>query len=257
MKKIRIVLTGAILLSSMGLSTNAFATEGGGFPSDAKVNFISGDGPTNPQDPTDPGNEITPENPGTPAGGSLSIDYASSFQFGEQKISTKDKIYYAKLDKFKGGGEEPDEDVNYVQVTDVRGTLAGWKLSASQQGQFKTSDGDILVGAQITVNTADLVAGVKETSMADYTPGEVASSFTLDPDGFDQTVVTAAKNQGPGTWIYRFGDTVERGKSAVELFVPGESVKLAKHYSTKINWTLATVPENAATPEHPTAPENP
>ncbi len=43
----------------------------------------------------------------------------------------------------KDGSKKP----TYVQVTDKRGTLAGWKLTLSQPEQFKTATGEELVGA--------------------------------------------------------------------------------------------------------------
>lgn len=54
-------------------------------------------------------------NPGT--AGPLSIDFASSFQFGNQKITSETMDYYAKLQEFTSSLAGP----NYVQVTDKRG----------------------------------------------------------------------------------------------------------------------------------------
>ncbi|WP_254558779.1 WxL domain-containing protein, partial [Salmonella enterica] len=73
---------------------------------------------------------VFPQNPDgskpNPGGnGSLTIDFASSFDFGNHKISNKDQTYLAKAQKYF------DSEVltpNYVQVTDRRGTFAGWNL---------------------------------------------------------------------------------------------------------------------------------
>lgn len=49
-------------------------------------------------DPLKPVVPVDPANPAGPmegTGGSLSFDFASSFQFGSQAISTKDETYYA------------------------------------------------------------------------------------------------------------------------------------------------------------------
>ncbi|MDN8763564.1 WxL domain-containing protein, partial [Staphylococcus aureus] len=81
----------------------------------------------------------------------LSIDYGSKFKFGTQKISTADQTYYAAPDEMKDGSKKP----TYVQVTDKRGTLAGWKLTLSQPEQFKTATGEELVGAQLTFTKAE------------------------------------------------------------------------------------------------------
>ena len=55
-----------------------------------------------------------------------------------------------KLDtvKAKDGNKEVP---NFVQVTDNRGTNAGWKLSVTQNDQFKTADGKELTGATLTL----------------------------------------------------------------------------------------------------------
>ena len=96
------------------------------YDSNAVVNFVPNQDVTPPVDPInpDPENPVTPIDPTNPNGpnpgtaGPLSIDYASSLHFGENKISTKNEVYYAKAQAFTGGSEGP----NYVQVTDNRGT---------------------------------------------------------------------------------------------------------------------------------------
>src|SRR5699024_9530365 len=116
--------------------------------------------PVNPDDPTKP---VTPDDNVTPGtAGPLSIDFASNFYFGEQEISTEDKVYYSASQSFNGGTAGP----NYVQVTDRRGTLEGWKLSVKQQAQFKTAEDDQLVGAAITLKNAS----VNSTMAAEYAP---------------------------------------------------------------------------------------
>ncbi len=251
MKKNILFASAVLALSLVGGTAQAFAAEDGGtMPTNGTVNFVAGQDPTDPTDPTEPGNPIQPIDPPTPVGGALSIDYASNFKFGEQKISTDDETYYAALDQFKGSDGETFGDSNYVQVTDKRGTLAGWTLTVGQLDQFKTADGEALNGAQLKINTASAVAAVDDNSMDGYKPGTVASSITLTPgDGTTpgtSDAITAEKGKGAGTWVYRFGDTADAGKTAVQLMVPGKSVKLAKEYKTTLNWTLASIPENGS-----------
>ncbi|WP_246873383.1 WxL domain-containing protein, partial [Enterococcus faecalis] len=45
-------------------------------------------------------------------------------------------------------------------------------------------------------------------------------------------------------WVYRFGSNEATNKEAVQLFVPGKSVKLAQQYSTKLVWALEDTPAN-------------
>lgn len=168
--------------------------------------------------------------------GSLSIDYSSEFKFDTQKISTSDQVYYAKPDTMKVGTEKP----TYVQVTDTRGTLAGWKLSLSQPEQFKTASGEELAGAQLKFTKAQV------SSLVDgkYTPTNVTSEIELTPGQDNKMAINAKENTGIGTWIYQFGKDVADNKDAVQLFVPGSSTKLAEQYTTKLVWTLEDTPSN-------------
>ena len=140
MKKITILLTGLLLSSAVlgGLSANA-ATQ----PSNGVVNFETDNTPTPPVDPVDPdpNKPVDPVDPTDPNGpepgtpGPLSIDYASSFDFGTQKISTQTHTYNAALQKYKNG--TPADGPNYVQVTDKTGLYTGWDLTVKQKKKLK------------------------------------------------------------------------------------------------------------------------
>lgn len=210
------------------------------YSTEGTITFEAGDDgvtppvdPENP-DPTNPVDPIDPPNPGT--GGALSIDYGSKFKFGSQKISTADKTYYAAPDEMKDGTKKP----TYVQVTDKRGTLAGWKLNVSQPEQFKTAAGDELVGAELRFTKGDVASSVDEK----YKPTSTSSDLIMTPGQNNHLAVNAKAGTGVGTWVYRFGSTVDENKDAVQLFVPGESVKLAQAYSTKLVWSLENTPDN-------------
>lgn len=251
MKKSLFLISAAVLLNLAGGTAPVFAAEEGGtMPTNGTVNFVPGEDPTDPTDPTDPGNPIDPVDPPTPVGGSLSIDYASRFKFGAQKISSTDETYYAALDKFKDADGKEFEDNNYVQVTDKRGTLAGWNLSVKQEGQFATAEKEELTGAQIKIAKASLIAAINDNSLDAYKPSTVVNSITLTPNQ-EAPAINAEAGKGAGTWVYRFGDDNEAGKTAIELSVPGKTVKLAKEYTTKLNWQLANVPSNPETPSEP------
>lgn len=242
MKK-TVLLTSATILLGVGFQAiNASAAET--FPkeynTEGTITFEAGDNeitppvdPENP-DPTDPVDPIDPPGPGT--GGALSIDYGSKFKFGTQKISTADQTYYAAPDEMKDGSKKP----TYVQVTDKRGTLAGWKLTLSQPEQFKTATGEELVGAQLTFTKAEAASMVDEK----YKPTEVSTTISLTPGVNNNLAMNAKKETGVGTWVYRFGSNEATNKEAVQLFVPGKSVKLAQQYSTKLVWALEDTPAN-------------
>lgn len=242
MMKKSIVLTASLVsLAVVGVGTSASAVEYG---TNGEVSFKVDTSVTPPVDPTNPDPEkpVTPINPTEPGtvlpgtAGPLSIDYASSFQFGEQAITTIDKVYYAQVQKFADDSTGP----NYVQVTDKRGTLEGWSLSVKQNSQFKTATSNELTGAKITLKNAGVASDLDSDST--LVPATVKSEVVLNPDGSEQKVVTAAENQGVGTWVYRFGSNATQGATAVELAVPGKTVKRAAKYSTTITWVLQATP---------------
>lgn len=223
---------------------------------DGVVKFKAGgdEGPIDPVDPEEPEKPVKPIDPIDPekpidpgTAGPLSLDYASSWNFGEQKITTKDKTYYANTQKVTDPavGPDPYEVANYVQVTDLRGTLAGWSLSVKQNGQFKTEDGATLEGAQLQLNN-----GTHESASASAAPGTVQNTITLaaDGNGSAANIMAAASQQGGGTHILRFGSndgaTPEESTMAkgIQLTVPGRTEKLAQQYATKLTWTLSDVP---------------
>lgn len=258
MKQVNWVKKSSVALAILGLgvsSTVALAADGGTYQSNGSVEFIPNDAVTPPvdpenPDPTDPQKPIDPTNPEGPnpgTNGPLSIDYASSLDFGQNKITNVDEIYYAKAQEFSGGSIQGQYRGNYVQVTDNRGTNGGWTLTLKQEGQLKSSSAKLykeLTGAQISINES-----VAET----ISEGVVAPKVTnvkLDPSGASTEIMAAAEGAGAGTWVDRFGKaegmtidgkTVQKNK-AVTLSIPGKTPKEATKYTTKLTWTLTDVP---------------
>ena len=86
------------------------------------------------QKPVDPIDETKPDK--KPVGGTkgpLSLDFASSLNFGEQLISSKNERYFAEGQKLADGSTK----MNYVQVTDNRANMSSWTLSVRQNGPLK------------------------------------------------------------------------------------------------------------------------
>lgn len=131
MKLMQISATTAMVLTLLvggATTTIAAGNTGGSATSKGAVSFKANTNPTDPIDPTDPTDPIDPTDPvdpGTP--GPLSLDYASNLNFDMNEISTKDEVYHATLVEVKDG-ESTREVPNFVQVTDKRGTNAGWTL---------------------------------------------------------------------------------------------------------------------------------
>lgn len=254
MKFMKLICTSTVALTLVGTGTTALAVEGSAdYKSNGAVEFIPNTDPTNPVDPEnpDPTNPVEPidptnpegPNPGTP--GPLGIDYASSLDFGQNKITNKDELYYAGAQGFSAG-IEGEYRGNYVQVSDNRGTSAGWTLSLKQEGQFASETAakyKELAGAQITFSSAmasSNVIGVTAPSVKD---------FSLVPDE-SIVVMSAAPGAGDGTWVDLFGKAemmtidgkdVQKNK-AISLAVPGKTPKEATKYVTELTWTLSDVP---------------
>ena len=112
MKK-TVLLTSATILLGVGFQAiNASAAET--FPkeynTEGTITFEAGDNeitpPVDPENP-DPEKPVKPIDPTDPEGpnpgtqGPLSIDYASSFDFGKNRISNKDQVYFARAQQYQ------------------------------------------------------------------------------------------------------------------------------------------------------------
>ncbi|MGY3713876.1 WxL domain-containing protein [Lactococcus petauri] len=249
MKMNHLLMAGALLLSSSSMLNFASVVhaDDNSVNTTGDVSFVEDTDPTDPLDPTDPTDPVDPLDPIEPTDGPLSLDYASSFHFGEQKISAKDETYYAAFDKIKGAEEGQTIDKpNWVQVSDKRGTNAGWKLQVQQGTQFTTGQGESakeLKGAEIKITNPI----VKTTPDNQATAPTANSEITLIPGadgaaGAAQDVMTAQQDQGMGTWLDGFGNE-SNGDKSISLSVPGVSEKVKDgKYTTDLTWVLTDTP---------------
>lgn len=271
------------LLASIVLGTSAVTVanaDDANYDSYGQITFISDDAATLPQNPYDPNpdNPVKPvnpdgtdPNPGTP--GPLSIDFASAFDFGTQKIAYDGKAhtynaaaqefqkpengddFFAPGENGQAGGPTGQALYNksplYVQVTDKRGDEnRGWNLTA-EVSTFENS-GNTLEGAQINITNVNALtfAGTD----AGIAPGADAA-ITLAPDAGAAHVMGAttdadAPNNGFGTWLAVFGngDSLQVEKDAngddrvtdtdVQLAVPQDTVTDDGQYQATVTWTL-------------------
>lgn len=108
------------------------------------------------------------------------------------KISNKTQTYYARAQKYKEDLVTP----NYVQISDNRGSNAGWTLTLKQNGQFKNDDtlNKVLTGSVIVLTDPKV-----DSATMNVTAPTAQSTITLDPNGAESLVMTAAKNASAGT----------------------------------------------------------
>lgn len=241
------------------------------YDSKGTVEFVAptnSDTPNKPLDPTnpDPNKPLDPKNPdgknpnpGTK--GPITLDFASSFDFGKQEITSVDKTYNTSAQLLGDGKYVPD----YAQITDNRGTFAGWTLSVKELDNFHTSTKVDLKATQI--NFKNLNHATTNTLKTDVSMP--SAGFVIKPGADDTTpgasvnIMSGAKaadgktNGTSGTHIIRFGnddslktdDTQANGEKrantvdpSVTLDVPGASDKMAKMYTTTLQWTLGETP---------------
>lgn len=240
MKK-QMMAVGVIVFGSLVLGQSVLAD--GTYNSNAKVTFKQDTGKTNPTDPLNPGTDVTPENPdGTNpnegTNGPLSIDFASSFGFGDQFIVSTDKEYNAKAQSIGNDTYRP----NYLQVTDKRGGEMGWTVQVKQANQFTSTSGR-LDGAVLSFSNGEAVS-----ASSSAIPSFVQKKFSLafadqTSESASQRVMGAKVGEGAGTWVYRFGDDVTKD-SSVKLAVPGRVTKYVEEYTSNLVWTLADTPDD-------------
>lgn len=229
------LIVGLISISSVTLfAPSAFAVTSEG-DSKASIKFKAGTGIVNPVDPEDPSKPIEPTDPSNPTDpgtgntGSLTLDYVSSVNFGEHEVSSKEESYSSTARK------------PFIQVSDRRGTGAGWKVTATASA-FKNEEGTAsLSGAELSFKNGETAS----TSTTATSPKAI-QTVELPTDGTSiVNVVSAKESEGMGTWINRwFGATPNDTASLndnVKLTIPAGSATLGDHEAT-ITWTLSDAP---------------
>lgn len=234
------LLAGGLLMGQRNAvhAADPVATDGGIAHSIGSIKYVVDNSTTAPIDPTnpDPDKPITPTDPGheNPSAGPLSIDYVSNIKFGEQKTTGTDATYYASLDKVTDSTGKEVEVPDFVQVTDKRGSNAGWHLSVTEDTQFKNGN-DTLDGALITMKNGTL------STPNDGDAPTASTEINLVP-GTASDVIDATVNKGTGTWLDRFGKDNPAAKQSISMFVPGKTKKVQGEYKTTLTWTLTDSP---------------
>ncbi|WP_461197888.1 InlB B-repeat-containing protein [Enterococcus sp. N249-2] len=207
------------------------------------VNYIYDTEKVTPVDPVKPEEEVDPNDKPiiTENQGLLSIDFVSQFRFSEQKISVDDAIYYAHSQKLLNEDGNIREEIrpNYVQISDRRvqdDSDVGWSLSVVQKEQFQNVYGQELLGARLILSNQQL-----DTATNNLAPTILEEEDLELVPGVKQTLVSAQKGQGKGTWIYRFGDE-DTAENSVRLVIPAKTMPKATTYASTLVWELSMVP---------------
>ncbi|KRN57032.1 WxL domain-containing protein [Carnobacterium divergens] len=230
-KRTLTAIAGVSLLGLTGLSTNALAAVSSTANSTNHIVFEAGEEVTNPIDPTNPDNPnpsdpidpTDPTNPGTGNEGSLTIDYVSNIEFGTQKTASGTMIYHAQ-------NEHP-----FVQVTDKRGTGAGWNLTAKAT-EFKSAAGSkVLKGAELTFKN-----GVLKTQTENISPAPQNKDVTFS-NSDAHVMMNAKEDTGRGTWVDVFSGKLNDNENVQLKVLPG-TADTNVDYTATINWELTDAP---------------
>ncbi|MGX4687038.1 WxL domain-containing protein [Vagococcus sp. JNUCC 83] len=230
-----------------------------------------GAGEIKPDDPmvdpekpnTEPG--ITPDTPGVHPGankGPLGITNTTDLIFDKistgNSIITRDAHALELADKTKRG--------QLVTWSDLRGSNAGYTITAAMTKQFSLADDSKKLGGATLTYTNPLLE--TKTINKDIAPSltSQASSFVLGEDGTAVEVVNAAAGKGAGTYVLEFGqsadydannavlgnDAIQKGvdttANSVKLTVPAAtaaSMTLGDYIAT-VTWTIASTPTPGA-----------
>ncbi|WP_208559715.1 WxL domain-containing protein [Marinilactibacillus kalidii] len=255
-------LSSTILLS--GLSASAQETRE--VETDGTIEFISDTDqelivtPPEPGEPGEPGQPgpdeivINPEVPGTT--GPLSIIKAVTMDFGSQVISNQDQTYNMIAEMVELAEARPDGTtevpyVSFAQVSDTRGSNAGWDLQVSLSDFTSNTQNNVLNGAQVALNDARIQYAGNNQNNA---PTTQSGSIELIPESGSVSIMKADSGKGAGVSSVVWGnqadlssqfedesvDTVEN--SAIQVSIPGATAKDATTYTSNLSWELVTLP---------------
>lgn len=217
----KLKLAGCLVLSLLAGST-VMASQ-----SDIQVDVIEGNmKPRPPLFGTDP-EDVT--NSGTAMPGLLTIDRVPNLHFGKVVASGLYQKEYAL-------NANP-----YVQVSDFRGSLGGWTLSAKISDFVSTPAPEdtrryLLGGAALKISMGNL-----EAYHSEYAPPPISYSVTLNKDF--QKVAAAAENTGQGIWASRWQSS-RAVNDKIELAILPGTAEPNRQYQATMSWKLADVPNN-------------
>ena len=263
LKAKHLVVAGLLPLLLVSLPKEHFGEKVTELPSKGSIQYEGADWVTKPVDPEEPDKEVEPGGEIVKTEGPLRLDFVPQLNFGAQAISKEDQMYYANAQLFKG---ETPARANYIQVTDSRGSLAGWELSVRQEHQFKndSTKNKELKGAILSFDKQ----WANSSFSKDYQPTIVKDAIKIAQIGTTYPIAIAEQGKGAGTWTVEFGSsgsvegientltpvlnadgkpltdaTVEDKpmykNQAISLFVPGATLKDPVKYTTTLTWTIA------------------
>ncbi|WP_314067971.1 WxL domain-containing protein [uncultured Vagococcus sp.] len=159
------------------------------------------------------------QNKGTNNMGTLKIDRAPNIKFGVVSVSKR-------FQEVNAINANP-----YVQISDVRGTLTGWTLSATMSN-FTSGEGT----NQLTIDGAYIT--LSENSLTDFESSEASEPIVGENIALnyaEKTVAEAGFDSGQGIWGIKWDQ--------IKLRIYPHTAKPDTSYTAKIKWTLTDGPK--------------
>ena len=210
-----------------------------------ELDFIAGNGPVAPLDPDFP---------------EISMEDQSGLEITNDIHSLSLNVVPILTFAGEGGQAFPAQTIGegifplysplrpYVQVSDLRGTGNGWKLSVSAD-HFTLNGTPALAGARLR-----FLGGTARSSNNALVSPDINGAVIVECAGSEAAPVTIADTLGDlnsmGTWIIRWYPLDSQGQfttsepdhmAGIELYVPSGTPILRGEYSTTLHWTLSDV----------------
>lgn len=219
------VITAGIALCLSCNGTVASAATLNSLSSDAQVEVLEGS-----TEPIPPKFGVDPEDPndgGTGNTGLLKIDKVPNFSFGQVVASGLYQAEYAR-------NTNP-----YIQISDLRGTLSGWTLSAKASDFVSKRTATDTKKYVLSGATLNLNKGVIEGHASDF--GGPPESYKVALNKEYQKVMVAKADNGQGIWATRWQSSEARNNQ-IELSVLPGTAEPGRDYEATIYWNLTDVP---------------
>lgn len=207
----KIVILFLVTSSVFSVSYLVTAVDQETITSQGSVSLItdSDPGPVDPVFPTDPPGD-------TGNSGLLTIDNVAHIQFGEQKLSSSQEVYTSLI-----------EDSN-IQITDRRGSLAGWKVIVSATEFTDYSTKEVLKGVEISLPRS----GVQASDPTNVSGMPISHSIVVNTE--PSIIMQSSPYGSLGTWVKVFD------KNEIKLTIPAGNA-VGEFHST-VTWSLLDVP---------------
>lgn len=231
MKKKLMILAAGMMLAGMTTVTSFATSEDQ--TSEASIIFQANTNPTDPKDPTNPDNPGDPEG-GTGMDGPLSIDHVPELTFGTRTIS-------GGIDVFKATNLIP-----YIQVSDSRGTGAGWKVSA-KIGEFTAANTEgVGAGTSFPGIVTFANPDVKTTSGNSSTRPVAVDPISLESGEAELKVIgtpaVTSPAPGMGTWLEIWKEETSTSENANVTLKLNTGNVYTTTYKADITWILSDAP---------------